>query len=185
MIDLRNKRLPDAIECGGKRFSIVTDFREWLKFGELSKDARPMGEYLYLLKNKENIREVEAQELMNALMTFYVNPNITPINTGGSNRKLLDWIEDGEYIVGSYLAIYGIDLCEVDYLHWHKFQALFRSLPSDSRIMEIMGYRAYKPTKKKQEQIYQHQCDIWAFPSSSKIDTELADELANEFYGTL
>ena len=36
----------------------------------------------------------------------------------------------------------GIDLCDIEYLHWWKFQALFQSLKSNTRIVEIMGYRA-------------------------------------------
>lgn len=40
MIDLRIKGLPNSIEVGGKSYLLNTDFREWLKFGEMLKDAQ-------------------------------------------------------------------------------------------------------------------------------------------------
>ena len=53
MIDLRKKNLPNTICVNGGFFSIKTDFREWLKFGELikSKDLKAK-QVLYLFKNE-------------------------------------------------------------------------------------------------------------------------------------
>lgn len=175
MIDLRKKGLPNTIYVNGEPFLIKTDFREWLKFGELIKNTRLCGDYFYLFE-----KDIPRIDFFNKLVEFYLNPNITPVDIGSSdNRKVLDWIEDGEYLVGSFLAVYGIDLTEVDYLHWHKFQALFRSLNDDSKIMNIMGYRSYKKSNKSAEEHYQKQCDIWTFPDFDMLEEQ--QRLLDEF----
>ena len=60
MIDLRKRNLPNTICVNGGFFSIKTDFREWLKFGEL-------------IKNKDieipNVKQIrETYEKMNIFM---------------------------------------------------------------------------------------------------------------------
>lgn len=182
MIDLRIKGLPNAIICNGESFSIKTDFREWLKFDDILKR-------LYL---KQSVNKSEfvsyfvdkipdySESVINELIKFYTNQNITPINLGDcSDKKLIDYIEDGEYIVASFLAEYGIDLTEIEYLHWWKFQALFRSLKDDSKIMQIMSSRAYKKSKKSMDEQLQKQCDIWSFPDFEQIEEN--ERLLDEF----
>ena len=181
MIDLRKRNLPNAIECGGKFFSIKTDFREWLKFGELIKTDRTLKDYVFLFKN-----EVPNIDFFKQLIDFYINKNCTPnIKDSKSDLNILDYLEDGEYIYASFLEAYGIDLLEED-LHWHKFQALIRSLPETSKMQRIMSARAYKPTKKSMESQLQEARDMWALPyNSKKTDEELMHELMEEFYGTI
>lgn len=183
MIDLRNKHLPNTVCVNGRCFSIRTDFREWLEFGELikNKDLKAK-QVLYLFKN-----EIPSENPFQALLDFYVNPNITPRKQENDDgRIVLDYIEDGEYIVGSFMAIYGINLITIDYLHWHEFQALFRSLPDDSKIMQIMSRRAYKKTNKSMDSQLQEAKEIWSFPTNKTVtDEELQKELMEEFYGAI
>ena len=93
MIDLRKKSLPNCIECNGKLFSIKTDFREWLEFGELikSKDLKAK-QILYLFKN-----EIPSENPFQALLDFYVNPNITPRKQESDDGKVIfDFYRDWE-----------------------------------------------------------------------------------------
>ena len=183
MIDLRKRSLPNAVKVDGKLFSIKTDFREWLEFGELikNKDLKAK-QILYLFKN-----EIPSENPFQALLDFYVNPNITPRKQENDDgRIVLDYIEDGEYIVGSFMAVYGINLITIDYLHWHEFQALFRSLPDDSKMVQIMSRRAYKKTNKSMDSQLQEAKEIWSLPTSRNVtDEELQKELMEEFYGTI
>ena len=183
MIDLRKKNLPNTICVNGGFFSIKTDFREWLKFGELikNKDLKAK-QVLYLFKNK-----IPSENPFQALLDFYVNPNITPKKQESDDGKvIIDYIEDGEYIVGSFMAVYGINLITIDYLHWHEFQALFRSLPEDSKIMQIISRRAYKKTNKSMDSQLQKAKEIWSLPTNKTVtDEELQKELMEEFYGTI
>lgn len=81
------------------------------------------------------------------------------------DQPLYDITKDGEYIYAGFLQAYGIDLYEVQgKLHWHKFNALLVSLPSDTKFMEVLRIRAWKPSKgdsseykkqmRKQQEIY-------------------------------
>ena len=60
-------------------------------------------------------------------------------------KQLISLEHDAEYIFGGFVQAYGIDLEEAQgILHWYKFRSLLASLPNDTRIREIMGYRAYR-----------------------------------------
>lgn len=54
---------------------------------------------------------------------------------------------DDEYIYAAFLQQYGIDLVEVEDLHWWKFRAMFKAL-TDCQFVKIMGYRTQKITGK-------------------------------------
>jgi len=75
----------------------------------------------------------------------------------GNDTKLFDFEQDAEFIFASFLQAYGIDLIERQgKLPWQKFRALFRGLPEDTKIrevMEIRGKKLPKPTKYNGEDI--------------------------------
>ena len=112
MIDLRNKSLPDTITVNGKDFLIKTDFRLWLKFSTMIEEERPLSDYLFLLEDVEG--NIPLENFFPQLIQFYTNPNSTPKNINStSTDRIVDYIEDGEYIVASFMQDYGIDLTEV------------------------------------------------------------------------
>ena len=183
MIDLRNRSLPNTICVNGGLYSIHTDFREWLKFGEIIKNENLIGkDVLFLFKN-----DFPTSNPFDSLLEFYINANATPKKEDSNdNTKIFDYVLDGEYILGSFMAVYGIDLTEIEYLHWHKFQALFRALPDDSCIRQIMSRRAWKKSSKSMETQLQEAKQIWSFPIERTVtDEELQNELMEEFYGTI
>lgn len=57
-------------------------------------------------------------------------------------EKIYDYEYDDGYIYSAFLQQYGVDLQEIEYLHWWKFKSMFNSLNKDTKIVEIMGYRA-------------------------------------------
>lgn len=57
-------------------------------------------------------------------------------------KQIYSFEYDDEYIYAAFLNQYGIDLQEVEDLHWWKFKAMFKSLKEDNEIVKIMGYRA-------------------------------------------
>ena len=185
MIDLRFKGLPDHITVAGSPFLIKTDFRLWLNFEELLKKPQiklaDMWEYF-----SGNLYPTDPDETLKALMEFYTNPNSTPHYSGqGSNERVVDYIEDGEYIVASFIQAYGIDLTEVDHMHWHKFKALFNSLPEDTQMSKIIGYRSYKKSKKDAKTIYMEQKKAWSLPTMKREDEQaLLAEINAEFYNS-
>jgi hypothetical protein len=183
MIDLRNKSLPDTIKVNGKDFFINTDFRLWLKFGEMINDNRPLSDYLFLIKEGEDI---PLANFFPQLVEFYSNPNLTPKDTNNTSRdKIIDYIEDGEYIVASFMQDYRIDLTSVD-MHWHMFKALFSGLRDDTKIKQIMSMRSYKKSHKS----YEAQCEenkrVWSLPQTKhKVSKETMNEINSLFYNSV
>lgn len=179
MIDLRNKSLPNTVCVNGRDFSIYTDFRVWLKFGEMIKTERLIKDYYFLFKN-----EIPNCDFFSALVDFYVNENKTP-KSEKSDDIVFDYIEDGEYLVGSFQQVYGIDLTNCE-MHWHRFQALFRSLPSTCKIIEIIGYRAYKKSNKKYEDEMEKMKHIWSLEQfENEVSPELMERFKTEFYNSI
>lgn len=184
MIDLRNKNLQKSIEVQGKYFLIETDFRFWLDFDKIksNKEIKIVDLIKYFPK------EVPYEDMQSAfyeLCKFYTNKNSTPHSseTHGS-EKILDYIEDGEYIVGSFLETYGIDLTSCD-MHWHMFQALFRCLPDDSKIKTIMMFRGWHKDNTSTEVRYNKAKNAWRLDNESNestINDELISEINNQFY---
>ena len=161
MIDLRTKGLPNSINVGGKSYLLYTDFREWLKFGEMLKDDSIFKDFNYIdlfFVIKDDVLAIEAiayqKEFLEALINFYNNKNSTPIeSTDTSNDIVWDYIQDGEYIVSSFMSQYNIDLTSCD-MHWHMFKALFIGLNDSTIMSQIMGFRSYKKDNKS----YEKQC---------------------------
>ena len=177
MIDLREKRLPTSIEVGGLSYTIKTDFREWIKFSDIIKKPFELYDLAFLFEG--NVPFVDfSQELFD----FYTNKNATPNYPDKSSENIIDYVLDGEYIVGSFMSAYGIDLTFVD-MHWHLFKALFASLPDDSKIIQIMGMRAYKKSEESYEKTAMKNKQAWKLPSytDSELD-EILKEIDDEFY---
>ena len=183
MIDLRNKELPNAITVDGNSFLIQTDFRYWIEFSEkLKKKDTKLKEYFFLFTGK-----IPKVPFMNELLNFYSNPNSTPrLSSTESNDPVIDYVQDGEFIVSSFFQAYHIDLTRTDYMHWHLFKALLNGLPSNTYMKEIMAMRSYKKETKTYEQQQKYLKNIWALGNSESriVDQETMDEINALFYNS-
>lgn len=71
-----------------------------------------------------------------------------------------------------FLGQYGIDLFEVDELHWHKFLALIRGLNDSTRLREVMGYRCYEKNQDKDRDIYSEMRRAWEIDRKTEAELE-------------
>ncbi len=182
MIDLSVKGLPNAIEVGGEPFLIKTDYREWLKFSYLLKKCRNkiQPEDLFYLFEDEIPDQLD---FVNELFAFYAAPEVTP-RDDGTGESLIDFALDGSYIYASFMAAYGIDLVDTD-MHWHKFMALFRGLPDNVCIKNIMSIRGYKKRNKSYERCQQEAREVWTLPKehmTAEEQEEINSEINELFY---
>ncbi len=69
------------------------------------------------------------------------------------NSQVYSYEFDDNYIYSAFLQQYNIDLQDIEYLHWWKFRSMFDGLSKDTKIIEIMGYRAIdlRTVKDKEE----------------------------------
>lgn len=91
---------------------------------------------------------------------------------------------DADYIYSAFMQAYGLDLARQS-LHWWQFRALFRSLPEDTQLVKIIGYRTMKlPAKmsKEQRQHYEKLKRVYALPQSTdrqQLESDLNNLLMN------
>lgn len=159
MIDLRFDSLPGSIEVNGELFLLRTSFRVWLEFGRVLEEEHVA--WLGIFAEK-----IPDADWVPAAIEFYQSPVATPRGIKkNDSRRVVDYIADGDYIVGSFQSAYGIDLTTQD-MHWHRFLALFRSLPESTKMVEVMGYRSYNraESRKKSEVLYEDARRQWSLP---------------------
>jgi hypothetical protein len=171
MIDLR-EGLPDSLISDGESYRVFTDFRVWLRFEMDVEDRVSPFLLTYIFAD-----EVPSSfDWVESAVEFLNSQNQTPRPSASlSVDKVLDYFEDGDYIYASFLQAYGIDLVDVDHLHWHKFQALMRSLPEDTKLSQIMGYRSWRNDKRKHETVMRELKNVWEL--RSKTEQEEHDEM--------
>lgn len=146
--------LPETAKVNGKEYFIDSDFRTCIIFEKVLADGT--------LSNRDKIEEMidlffteerpaDYGGAVQAILDFYRCGE--PVKQQPQRRRRNGFVElkpkmiynyeiDAPYIFGAFLTQYRIDLNEIEYLHWWKFQALFKSLESHNKIVEMMSYRA-------------------------------------------
>ena len=84
MIDLTKKKLPQAIEVGGRFYRIKTDYRYWLRFLQIVKEPAMLDDFdfLYITDIPE-----DKQAGVDALVEFCFIKNPLPRPTGGNSDR--------------------------------------------------------------------------------------------------
>lgn len=142
--------LPDTVMVDGREFSIRSDFRISVMFelligdGELSQKQKLRNTLeLYYEEIPDNHEEAIEQ-----VLTFYAcgkqrkNSGSSSEKSKGFKSPIYSFEYDDGLIFSAFYDQYGIDLNEIEYLHWWKFKAMFDALKSDNEIVKIMSYRA-------------------------------------------
>ena len=143
--------LPETVFVDGEEFFVDTDFRTFIIFEKIltedDDDRDKVENVLSLFFIEDRPKNVGAA--INAVIDLYrcgEEPKKAPAKRKNGNvemkQKLIyDYEHDAPYIYGAFMSQYGIDLNDIEYLHWWKFQALFRSLEDHNKIVEIMSIR--------------------------------------------
>lgn len=171
--------MPDKVEIVGQEVGINTDFRTGILFEEMLMDAH--------LADREKIQtalelyfpgvafgNAATAEAVDRLVWFYrcgsdASETIKADIEGDASDLPFSYEHDADYIYSAFLQAYGLDLAQTS-LHWWQFRALFKSLPEDTQLVKIIGYRTMKiPAKmsKEQRQHYEHLKRIYALPQSA------------------
>lgn len=179
--------LPTTVDIEGIEYEINSDFRTSILFELLMQDVEIEDEekiiqalQLYYKKRPNNI-----EEAINKMLWFYScgkeNDLKSNSKTGSNSEKIYDFNYDDEYIYSAFLDQYGVDLNEIEYLHWWKFKAMFKALKEDNEIIKIMGYRSIDLSKvedKKQKEFYKKMKKIYEIPIAiSKDEKEKIDKI--------
>ncbi len=192
-MSILTEALPDAVMVDGEEYAIHTDYRVWLKFQKIifdsSKDSikKLTDAIINCIDTKRcSLLPENAGELMEAFMRFHscnreLNAKNNDSDDEGRKSPVFDFEADAAYIYGAFLAQYGIDLVDIPYLHWYKFDALFHSLEESCKLMKIMGWRDLDLSKIKdseQRKAYQKLKDAFALPDTRTQEEKDADNAA-------
>lgn len=178
MIDLKQRGLPNTIMVGGKPYSVYTDFRVWLRVSEDLQYLKP-GKYVdvkYIFKN-----DYPPKIAINDILTFLSPPQELPrrVRTT-SNAIAIDYTIDADLIWAAILGQYGIDLVEVEELHWWKFLAMIRGLNESTKMREVMGIRCYEKHKGKDDP-YEQMRMAWEIIREDDTTQEEIDHFSKVF----
>ena len=160
-MNLLTTTLPDTITVEGREYVIHTDFRDWIRFCEMLLDEELKEEekvYIALMMYKEE-QPSNIQLALKGLTDFYLMAEEVANDTEEqleehteeievTPKPIYDWTVDSAYIIGAFQKTYGIDLMNIEYMHWWRFKALFTSI-IEFDLEERIGYRALDTSKIK------------------------------------
>lgn len=178
MMDLTKRSLPNTVSVGGRDFSIYTDFRLWMRF-EIAVGKMRRGDNIdvsYLFKN-----DMPSYCDLRELFSFSRPESPLPRQVSHTNVIALDYELDADLIYSAFLGQYGIDLFEVEELHWHKFLALLKGLNDSTVLSKVMGYRSYEKITDKDRDICEEQRRAWEIIYVSEEEQAELDEF-NELF---
>ena len=149
MMQLLYEPLPDSIPVGGSDYAILTDFRDWLKFGDLLKDdALEAAEKLDFMRNWfVEIPDEMTAECFTGLRDFCVAKALepdreAPEQDGLQKPPTFDFRLDSAFVVADFRRFYQMNLLKTEYLHWWEFLSLLRALPDESQVFRRIAIRS-------------------------------------------
>jgi len=147
----KEKAFPSTVIIDGNVYAIYADFRNILRIFALLKDKN-VNEYTridtlirWFFTEPEQIEYICENipfEVIIQAFTDFVNPksenDITQPsstydeeNEAEQSEKQFDYDFDADEIYSSFMSEYGIDLIDIDFLHWYKFKILLLNLSSE------------------------------------------------------
>lgn len=147
-------RLPNEYEG----LKIDTNFRSFILFELLMQDNELTQEEKIFSALKlffDNFEIENMQKYIECILWFYSmgkTKEDKKTNKKSKEKKekaIYSYEHDANLIYSAFLSQYGVDLNEVDNLHWWKFKSMFEGLNEENKICEIMGYRAIDLSKIK------------------------------------
>ena len=172
--------LPYSVTIDGDEVEINADFRSMmitemlLQDAELSKEDK-VAQALFNFYG-DNVPFWNIKEAVDQFLWFYrcgEPEEEKERSSGGSGRekRIYDYEYDANLIYSAFLAQYGIDLQDIEHLHWWKFRAMFISL-RDSLFVDVMHCRAIKINKdmsKEQKAYYQRMKNLYRLPDGKNV----------------
>ena len=150
--------LIDKLPTEYKGLKVETNFRSFILFELLMQDNElTERQKIGLALNLFFKERVDIKEGIEAILWFYSRGHKDENKKAGkkvqkNKNKIYSYEEDDDLIYSAFLDQYGIDLNEIEYLHWWKFKSLFNGLKSDNKIVEVMGYRSIDLNKIKDDE---------------------------------
>lgn len=139
--------LPETLNIDGAEYQIRADYRAILKYDRMLS-GEVEGKTIYEALKLIYVCVPENVDAAITAANWFVNcgrkeTRVAPPNKilGINGNKAFDFEEDELLIWSAFRSRYGIDLLEVEHLHWWKFRALLDDIGDDARLSRVMQYR--------------------------------------------
>lgn len=141
---------PCCVTINNEDYPIITDFREWIRFVDLAQ-TEELNVYEKVTVAMEWYKEDHPEDIataLTALVDFFQGKDDAEDtgekagNKASSQTPVFSYAHDAEVIYADFVRVYGIDLLDVDYIHWWKFKSLLFGLPGDSGFKTRVYYRS-------------------------------------------
>lgn len=139
---MREKVLPEYVMDCGRKVKVDADFRTVLKC------LRILGD--------ESIHPMEKYDMLRAWFFLGVHVSrpiglffslVSGSEPSESDERLMDFERDADAIYASFFQQYGLDLMDVGFLHWAKFQALVSGLGENTALGRRIAIRSMDTRK--------------------------------------
>ena len=170
-------KLPYFVILQGKKYKINVDFRNMISFENKVQDKSVSESekieyglrhfypaffyaenYIKLLQDKRLYKEA-----CKKLIWFYKcgRENYHKISRNDKEKKdlIYSYKYDDEYIWSAFHELHNIDLT-TDKIHWWKFKAILKSIPSNTEFAKIQSYRAYNGNDENLKKLKEY----WTLP---------------------
>lgn len=147
MFNILIDKLPEHVKINNIKYKVNSDFKVFILIEQLLKDNSfdKKKRIMIALDLFYIDRPLELELAIKEMLNFYTMDflYVSKGKKGGvsNTKKIYDWDHDQGYVYSAFLNQYGIDLQEIDYMHWWKFRFLFMSLNEDNKIVKMMSYR--------------------------------------------
>lgn len=182
--------IPEEVEIDGRTYAINANFRESIIFELMMQDTELMDDEKIVgaLSIYYDDMPHDLEKAVEKLLWFYrcgkeveQKKKDTEDNEGDSEepanpKQVFSYEADADYIYAAFLTQYGMDLQDVEFLHWWKFKALFNALKEDNKMVKIMEYRSMdinSDMSKKEKEFYRSMKRLYALPDGrTEIEKE-------------
>lgn len=179
--------IPSEVDINNKKYEINSDFRTSILFELLMQDnsIKDKDKFNLALELYYPVIPDDVTLAIEQLLWFYRCGKDTIKSKGNgkgkSSTQIYSFEHDDDYIYAAFMDQYGIDLQDIDDLHWWKFKALFKSLKEDNEIVKIMRYRSTDLSTikdKEQKAYYKKMQELYKIPLPQD-EQEKLDEITN------
>ena len=185
MFSLLLDKLPTTVTIDNTIYKINSNFRVSILFELMMLDNELTEEekITTALELYYPVIPTDLNKAIEEIIKFYsCGANSSDSKGNGSSYKsyndVYNFEYDSEYIYSAFMDQYNIDLNSINYLHWWKFKAMFKSLKDDNMIVKIMGYRSMDLSKvkdKEQKAYYRRMQKLYEIPISKDEQNKLDD----------
>ena len=134
----------------GKEYPFHSDFRQWMRYELLMNDGDVDIRFKKVMAADlifpPGLGVPLNEDTLSFIGWFYRCGQDAPLHEENREEMILSsrlpyrFDVDHPYIYAAFKEKYGIDIYDIDYLHWWKFRALLSGL-HDCKFTDIVGYR--------------------------------------------